>query len=460
MLRDLNTFLDRLRQLARMRSAEQVRSEMEELRPEDLAEALPRLDFEEALSLLHMMDPIAAADTLVELPAETTRAIVAELDDATLAHYLDILPMDDALDLRDEVGEERFDALLNVIPLADAQEIRRLLNYPPDSVGRIMTEAFFEARPESTMADLLDDIRQSPADKYEMVNDIYVLSEDRHLVGVLSLRKAIRAQPQVTAREVMNDSVVSVRADTKDEEAARMMSRYGFYALPVLNERGQMVGLFTGDDAQSILQEADTEDVLKMGAISGDVEAYHSLSVFRLAAKRIPWLLGLFLAETLTGMVMRTYLRPEKEGITILASLMAFLPLILGAGGNSGSQVTSMVTRGLALGEIRPSDWLVTMRREIMTGVLTGIVLGLAGFIRANLWHSSYQVCLIVGLALPLVILWAGTVGAVLPLCAKRLGIDPAVMSAPFISTLVDATGLIIYFELARHIIGPSWNIQ
>lgn len=456
---DLKSLVERLRSLVRLRSAEAVRLELEEIRPEDLAEAIPRLEVEEALTLLHMMEPEDAADTLVELPAETTRNIVAELDDATLAHYLDILPMDDALDLRDEVGEERFDALLNVIPKQDAQEIRRLLTYPPDSVGRLMTEAFFEAKPETTIEELIEDIRRSPQDKYEMVNDVYVLSEDDHLLGVFSLRKAIRSSPTSTAREIMNESVVSVLASDRDEDAARQMSRYGLYALPVLNGRGQMVGIFTGDDAQAILREADTEDVLKMGAVSGDAEAYLSLSVLRLAWKRIPWLLGLFAAETLTGMVMRHYLGQDKTTITTLASLMAFLPLIIGAGGNCGSQVTSMVTRGLAVGEIRLGDTGVIFRREVMTSIICGLVLGGVGYARALLWGSRPDVCVVVGLALPLVIIWAGTVGSLLPIGAKRMGIDPAVMSAPFISTLVDATGLIIYFELARRIIGLGWNI-
>ncbi|MBL8049471.1 MAG: magnesium transporter [Chthonomonas sp.] len=455
---DLKNLVESLRSLSRLRSTEAVRTELEEIRPEDLAEALPRLDTDEALSLLQMMEPDAAADTLVELPPETTRNIVAELDDATLAHYLDILPMDDALDLRDEVGEERFDALLNVIPKQDALEIRRLLNYPEDSVGRLMTEAYFEVKPGTTMAELIDDIRRSPAEKYEMVNDIYVLSEDKHILGVLSLRKAIRANPISTAREVMKESVVTVSALDRDEDGARLMSRYGLYALPVVNNRGQMVGLFTGDDAQAILREADTEDVLKLGAVSGDAEAYLSLSVLRLAWKRIPWLLGLFAAETLTGMVMRHYLRQEQANITVLASLMAFLPLIIGAGGNCGSQVTSMVTRGLAVGEIRLGDSMTILRRELVTSILCGLVLGICGYVRALLWGSSNQVSLVVGLALPLVIIWAGTVGSLLPIGAKRAGIDPAVMSAPFISTLVDATGLIIYFELARRIIGLGWN--
>ncbi|MCE9559420.1 MAG: magnesium transporter [Armatimonadetes bacterium] len=451
---DLRAFVETLRSLSRVSSRETIREHLLTQRVEDIAEAMPRLETSEAITILQQMAPADAADTLVEMPTETAREIIAELDDATVAHYLDILPMDDALELREILGDDRFDALLQVIPKADAQEVRRLLTYPEDSVGRLMTEAFFEVTPETTMQELLNDIRRSPMDKYEMVNDIYVLNEDRHLLGVFSLRKALRATLKTPARELMNTDVVSAQGSTSAEDAARRMSRYGFYSLPILDSRGRMVGLFTGDDAQAILREADTEDVLKMGAVSGDAEAYMSLSIFKLAWKRLPWLLGLFVAETLTGTVLRHY----QAGLD-LPTLTLFLPLILGVGGNVGSQVTTMVTRGLALGELTPGDWLSVLGREILTACICGAVLGIAGSARAHFgWNAAPQISLIVGLSLPLIILWAASVGSLLPMAAKRLHIDPAVMSAPFISTLVDATGLIIYFEIALRVFGGNLN--
>lgn len=450
---DPQSLTERLRSLARLNTREQIQEELSASRVEDIAEGLVRLSTDEAIALLEQLEPAQAAEVLVELPMETARQIMAELDDSTLAYYLDVLPMDDAMDLRDVLGDERFEGLLEVIPRRDAQELRRLMAYPEDSVGRLMTEAFFEVGPEQTMADVIADVRRSPVDKYEMVNDIYVLTSDRHLVGVFSLRKAIRARPDVTAQEVMNTDIVSVNGYDDAEDAARRMTRYGFYALPVLNDRGQMVGLFTGDDAQAILQEAETEDVLKMGAVSGDAEAYLSLGVLRLAWKRIPWLLALFLAEQATGSVMRMY--GENNAALKLSPITYFIPLLIGAGGNSGSQVTTMVTRALALGEITPFDWYRVIRREFLTALLVGGLFGLLGYIRAAFfWNSGPKLSLVVALALPAIIIWATTVGSLLPLGAKRLRIDPAVMSAPFISTFVDATGLIIYFEIARRIMG------
>lgn len=457
------TLVDRLRSLSRMDSQEAVRAELLTLRPEDLAEGFQRLNVQECLSLMQRMPSEQAAYVLVELPTELARQLLLELPDQILAHYLDILPMDDALELREELGEERFEALLEVIPREDALEIRRLLAYPEDTAGRLLTEAFVSVRPETTVAQLLEHLRQTPEDQYEMINDIYVLDAQRLLLGVFSLRRAIRAHPETTAGQLMRTEVISCRATDTAEDAARTMARYGLYALPVLDDSGRMVGILTGDDAQSILQEADTEDVLKLGAVSGDAEAYLSLSVWQLVWRRLPWLAFLFAAETMTGSVLRWYVGNPAHApagtrrLATIAQLSLFIPLLIGAGGNSGSQVTTTITRALALGEVKISDYLTVLRREFTVAVLVGLTLGLVGFLRAAYgWTSGWQISLIVGLALPAIVIWATAVGSVLPMGAKRLGIDPAVMSAPFIATFVDATGLVIYFEIAQRILGIS----
>jgi len=439
------TLLEKLKSLSRVRDSRVVRDELEDTHIADLVEGFQRLSNEEGRSILAQIEPDMAAELLNELPNETARSYLSDLPDSALAHYLDILPMDDAVDLRDVIGEDRFDALLNVIPQHDAREIRRLLAYPDGSVGRMITEAFFEVSPDSTLSEIIDDIRRSPAEKYETINDMYVLDSDRHLIGVLSLRKVIRGHPDTTAREAMREEVISCEATEGAEEAARKMSRYGFFALPVVDSRAKMVGLFTGDDAQYVLRAADTEDVLRLAAVSSKGEAYISLNSFQLYRRRIGWLLLLFIAETFTGSVLRNYERELK-----VVALAFFIPLIIGAGGNSGSQVTTTITRALAVGEVRAADVWMVMRRELLTATLVGLTLGVIGFLRSQLWHSSIQVSMVVGLALPTIVLWSALIGSVLPITARRLGFDPAVMSAPFITTFVDATGLVIYFEIAR----------
>lgn len=462
-MRTDENFIDVLRALARTGDSELISTELEGTRPADYAEAFQRMETEEALAILRLLDSETAGYVLVELPTETARKLIDELPDEILAHYLDVLPMDDALELREEIDPERFEALLQVIPREDAQEIRRLLAYPEGTAGRLITENFVEVSPDATMAEVLDVIRHAP-DTFETVNYIYVLSPERHLLGLLTLRRVLRADPHAYAHEVMNTEPVTALATQDEEDVARTMARYGFSAIPVLDERGRMVGILTADDAQAVLSEADTEDVLKLGGVSGDAEAYLSLGVFQLVKRRLPWLMILFIAETLTGAVLRRYVPDETARVgagelATIAKLTLFIPLLIGAGGNSGSQVTTTITRALAVGEVKVTDALRVWRREIATGLLVGAILGICSFARAYFgWESGLDVSMVVGISLPVIVLWAATVGSVLPLGAKKLKIDPAVMSAPFITTFVDATGLIIYFEIARRILGLTYS--
>lgn len=459
---DEQTLLDRLRALVTLEEVD-LRSDLEGVRTEDLAEAFVRLEIEEQLGLMRRLDAEVAGDLLVELPTETARRLADELPDEILAHYLDVLPMDDALDLREEIEPERFEALLNVIPEEDAEEIRRLLAFPDNSVGRLITEDFVAIGPDTTMDEVLALLRDASTEAFETINYLYVLSDNRHLLGLLTLRRVLRSDPGAVAREVMNPDPITVEGTVGEEEAARLLARYGFSALPVLDARGRMLGIFTADDAQEILSDADTEDVLKLGAVSGDAESYLSLSVGQLVRRRLPWLFMLFLAETFTGLVLRYYIPTEAQGtavgqLAIIASLTLFIPLLIGAGGNSGSQVTTTITRALAVGDVRTSDGLRVLRREFGVALVIGLALGTAGFLRALSWRSGFEISLVVGIALPMIVLWAAAVGSVLPLAAKRMGFDPAVMSAPFITTFVDATGLIIYFEVARRVLGLTFQ--
>ena len=454
---DEKTFVDELRSLAKIEDPEVIREHLDAIRPEDIADALSRLEVEEGLWILQRLDEEKAADVLVELPTENARSFLDELPDTTVAHYIDILPMDDAIELTEELPSERREAILEVIPEEDASEIKRLLSYPEDSVGRLITEDFVQVRAEATTSEVLRDLREKPEAEYEMINDIYVLDEYRHLLGVFSLRRLLRADPHQTAKEMMMTDVISVPPDMHEEEAARLMAKYGFYALPVVDYRGRMLGIFTVDDAHEILEEADTQDVLALGGVSGDAEAYLSLSVLQLVKRRVPWLFGLFVAESLTGNVLRHYGQGGND--LQMNPLAFFIPLLIGCGGNSGSQVTTTITRSLALGEIKPNDWWRIIGREVATALISGVILGIVGFIRTWLrvpilgWGMSPGYAAVVGLTLPAIVLWATTVGSMLPIMAKRVGVDPAVMSAPFITTFVDATGLIIYFEIALRIV-------
>lgn len=448
--------VSKVQRLAHIADKRSVKKQLEDVRPEDLADAITRVEPEEAASVLQAMDVLQAGEVMVEMPTETARQIVDHLPDDVLAAYLDVLPMDDALDLREELGDERFEALLEVIPEEDAKEIRRLMTYPEGSVGRIMTEKFFEIRAEQTVAEILTDLRLASDDKYESVNNMYVLDDEGKLGGVVSLKRALRVDPGTRAEEIMNTDVIWSLVTDDEESAARKMSRYGLYSLPVVDEEHRVLGVLTGDDAQTILQDADTEDVLAVGGVTGDAEPYMSLNVWQLFKRRVPWLMALFVAESFTGSVLRFYGQNDTD--LKIAPLTFFIPLLIGAGGNSGAQVTTTITRSLALGDVDLGDIFTIMAKELTTASMVGGSLGLMAFVRAWApaplgWHSGVQLALVVGLSLPAIVVWATVVGSLVPMGAKKVGIDPAVMSAPFITTFVDATGLIIYFEIALRIL-------
>ena len=321
-----------------------------------------------------------------------------------------------------------------------------------------MTENFVAVGPEATMLDVLGEIRRSEDSRFETIEVVHVLSPERHLLGIVKLKDVIRSHPQLGVRETMKTEPITARVGDTQEDVARQLARYGFSSMPILDDRGRLKGIVTADDAQEILQSADTEDVLKMGGVSGDADAYFSLSIVQLVKRRLPWLLILFLAEFATGSVMRHYTQRESAtAADTLTQLILFVPLLIGAGGNAGSQVTTTITRALALGEVRGGDWFFVIRREFATAAIIGAILGTLGFLRSNIpgigWGQPLEISLTVGLALPLIVVWAAAVGSLLPIGAKAAGADPAVLSAPFISTFVDATGLIIYFEVARRLV-------
>jgi magnesium transporter len=287
------------------------------------------------------------------------------------------------------------------------------------------------------------------------MNDVYVVDERGRLVGVTGLRELVVADPSRPLRELMQTRVVMVTPETDREVAANLISRYNFLALPVVDSNTRLLGIVTIDDLIDVLIQEGTEDVLRMGGVGGhegtsEATPYWAGRITAVVKKRITWLLLLFVAETFTGSVLRHF-KVEMERQVALAF---FVPLLIGTGGNAGSQTVTTVVRGLALGEIRLRDTLRVLWREMSTGVLLGLLLGIVAFGRALLWGANIPLALTVAITILAVCAWANTVGSLVPLAAQRLRIDPTVVSAPFITTLVDATGLIIYFVIAKMLLG------
>ena len=439
---------DRVRALLSEGDADSLREALVDRHPRDVAEVLGRLPAGQRLAVFRAVPLSDAPRVLAETDQATTRQLVEALPVEETARLLDRLPMDDAAEILSEDVPDRREELLEAMTDKDAQEVRDLLGYPPESAGRLMTERFVRIQPDMTAAEVLVHLRSVDADA-ETFTDLYSLDKNGRLEGVVSLREVVVAPPGSPIRELLTAEVVAVTAETDQEDVARLISRYDYLALPVVSDDGQMLGVITVDDVIDVIVQEAGEDILKFGAAeTGGVlnEPYFSVSIPRVVRKRFGWLLLLFVAETATGTVLRHF---ESELAQVVA-LTFFIPLLIGTGGNTGAQTVSNLIRGLALRDIRLSDWVRILRRELLSGLLLGLSLGAVGFVRALLWGSSVNLSLVVGLSLVAICTWANTIGSLIPLVAQRFRIDPAVISAPLITTLVDATGLAIYLLIAK----------
>jgi len=326
----------------------------------------------------------------------------------------------------------------------------QLLAYPPTSAGGLMTTAFVEVYPDQTVEEALAHIRVVARE----VETIYVVyATDRateKLMGAISLRDLLTAENKKTIQEIMNPDTIAVHTDTDQEEVARLIALYNFLAVPVVDSAHRILGIVTVDDVIDVLSDEQTEDLQKISGIEPLEQPYFRVRIFPMVRKRASWLVGIFLGELFTGTALRHY-----QGLLEAAVMLSlFIPLILSSGGNSGSQSATLVVRGLATGEIKLQQWLRVLGREVFVGVLLGLILGSVGFARAMTWRGTpLSVGIAVGLTLVAVVTVGTLVGAMLPIVFKRIGFDPAVSSTPFIATLVDVTGLVIYFNIAGKIL-------
>ncbi|NPA91646.1 MAG: magnesium transporter [Chloroflexi bacterium] len=445
----LDMLVDRVRSLLSEERYEEAAMLLEGLHPADVAEIFEELDEDEQTLLLQHMDPGVSADVLEELHEEEAAELAEELPDDMLTAIVDEMEPDEAADLLREMPEERRQRIL--AELEDPDEVRPLLRHPDESAGGLMTTEFLALRRRMTVADALEAVRQlAPSADPDNIFYIYVVDQYGRLVGVVSLYDLIRAEPYELIGDVMDRDVISVRSDVDREEAAAVFAHYDLLSLPVVDEDGRLVGIITSDDILDVLEEEATEDIQRLGGSEPLDKPYLDTSPFEVMRKRVGWLLLLFVTASLTGTVMKLFQGDLSRHI----ELTYFIPLLIGTGGNAGSQTTATIIRALAIGEVDLRDALSVLWHEMRVGLLLGLVMALVGVLRALTWGTPFPVAEAVATALILLILWATSVGAVMPLIMSRLGIDPAVVSGPFMSTLVDATGLFIYLQTARLILG------
>ena len=435
-----------------------LRDVMSTLPAPDLAAVFEDLPPEKLPVLFRLCPKDLAAEIFAELTPETQQGLIDGLTDKELKAVVDDLFVDDATDLVEEMPANVVKRILAQADPATRRMINELLKYPEDSAGGVMTTELMELRPDMTVAQAMEAIRQNGFDK-ETINNCYVTDGSRKLVGVVSLRALVLAKDTAEPiRDLMDTNVVSVTTTTDQEDVSHLFEKYGFLAIPVVDAENRLVGIVTIDDAISILQDEASEDIAKMNAIGPSDKPYFKQSMWDLYKSRAPWLLFLMISATFSSLVIRGY----EDALAAVTVLTAYIPMLTDAGGNAGSQSTSTIIRGMAVGEIQPHDLPRILWRESRVALLCGVCLAAANFVKMMLvdrmlMHNpqvTVSVALVVCLTLMCTVVCAKIVGCTLPMAAEKIGIDPAVMAAPFITTVVDALSLLIYFGIATEILG------
>lgn len=422
-----------------------------ELPAPDIAELMNQLTLLEAASVASMIPPAQAVAVLDQPTLSRRSAILERLDPARAAQILEGLSADQRTDIVQQLGERDRRKLLPQLSAETRAEVERLLQYPENSAGGIMTTEFVRLEPGMTVGDALAHIRAVARDR-ESIYACYVLDPAGRLLGSVSLRDLVMADPGRALAEVMRRKPVTVAALDDQEVVAQKIAKYNLLAVPVLEQDGSVVGFVTVDDVVDVLVEEGTEDMLRMAGVEPGAldKPYFENSMFTAVRKRLGWLLLLFVAGTFTGTVLRHY---EHELSTVVA-LSFFIPLLIGTGGNAGAQTVTTIIRSLALGEIRPGEAWRVLLREASTGLLVGLLVACVAFVWAVSWGAPTRLAATVAASVVVICTWSTAVGALIPLVCDRLRVDPTVLSAPMITTLVDATGLVIYLHIARVVLG------
>ena len=443
----IDTLKTMLANLDDAKKYQSLRDVMETLPAPDLAAVFEDLPAEKLPVLFRLCPKDLAADVFAELTPATQQQLIDGLTDTELKAVVDELFVDDATDLVEEMPANVVKRILAQAEPATRRMINELLKYPEDSAGGVMTTELMALRPDMTVAQAMDTIRENGFDK-ETINNCYVTDSSRRLVGVVSLRALVLAKnTEEPIKDLMDSNVVSVSTTTDQEDVSKLFEKYGFLAIPVVDAENRLVGIVTIDDAISILQDEASEDIAKMNAIGPSDKPYFKQSMWDLYKSRAPWLLFLMISATFSSLVIRGY----EDALAAVTVLTAYIPMLTDAGGNAGSQSTSTIIRGMAVGDIRPHDLPRILWRESRVALLCGGTLAVCNFAKMLLFDRiAAPVALVVCLTLICTILLSQIIGGILPVAAEKLHVDPAVMASPLITTIVDTTTLLVYFNIAK----------
>ena len=448
-----NTFVEKtLLSLLEKKKYQSVRDILSTMNPADIASVLDELDERWLPLVFRLLPKELAAEAFVEMAPEQQELLIRGFSDSELKEVLDEMFVDDAVDVIEEMPANVVRRILSQADPVMRRQINEILRYPEDSAGSIMTTEYVSLRPNMTVEEAILRIRRTGVDK-ETIYTCYV-TKDRHLLGMVSVKDLLLADDdEKLISEIMEENVISVATHDDQEQVVQMFSKYNFLALPVTDAEGRMVGIVTVDDAMDVMEDEATEDMEMMAGIAPTDKPYVRAGVFEVVKSRIPWLLMMMLSSTFTGLILNGF----ENALAVCTALTAFIPMLMGTGGNSGSQSSVAVIRSLSLGEVEFSDLARVVWKEIRISVLCGVILAVCNFFKMLLvdrWllgnaGITVQVAAVVCITLVFVVMSAKIIGATLPLLAKKVGLDPAVMAAPFITTIVDALSLLIYFAVA-----------
>ena len=454
---DSDAIISQVEELVEQRQWPALRDLLLPLPAADIALILSELP-EDRLPLLYRLLPKElAAEVFVEMEPEQQELLIKSFSDTELKEVLEELYVDDAVDLIEEMPATVVKRILQHTDPETRRSVNEILKYPEDSAGSIMTTEFVDLKKNLTVADAIKRIRRTGTDK-ETINYCYVTDPSRHLLGIVSIRTLLLAEEDDVIEDIMDTNVVYARTMDDKEDVAQTLNKYGFLALPVVDAEDRLVGIVTVDDAMDVMEEEATEDFERMAAILPTDKPYLRTGVFETVKSRLPWLLLLMLSATLSGIVINSF----EESLATYSVLIGFIPMLTGTGGNSGSQSSVAVIRSLSLNEIDFGDLCSVVWKESRVAVVCGVLLACANFVKllvVDRWllqnlDVTIPVALVICLTLVCTVFCAKVVGCMLPLLAEKIGLDPAVMASPFISTIVDVMSLLIYFAFASLILG------
>ncbi|MGB8355342.1 MAG: magnesium transporter [Chthoniobacteraceae bacterium] len=442
-----------IKELIEARDFASMKEVFKEWTPADLAELITDLPVEEQVVLFRVLPHDVATATFEYLEFEAQESMLRGMGQEEMVKLINQMSPDDRTALLEELPSSAVTQLLRLLSPEERAVAQSLLGYPEHSVGRLMTPDVIAVREEWTVKEVFDYIREHGKDR-ETLNVVYVVDEKGKLIDDIRIREFLLRSFECKVSEIRDDVFITLKVSDSEKDAVELFRKYDRTAMPVVDSEGKLVGIVTIDDVLDVVEEKTTAEIQKIGGLEALDEPYNTISMSRMIKKRATWLIILFLGEMLTATAMQGY-NGEIEKAAVLAM---FLPLIISSGGNSGSQATTLVIRAMAVGEVKLRDWFRVMRKELTAGFFLGVVLGIVGFVRISLWQAlhifdygkyHWLIATTVGSALVGVVMWGTLIGGMLPFLLRRCGLDPATSSAPFVATLVDVTGLLIYFNVA-----------